>query len=119
MTREEMRELLEAKMESLLEQSENMTPGTEEHTKVMVDIDKMTRLILEQEKIESEAELKALQRKDENTNRAVKWGLELVAILAPIGAYLSGLNRALDFEKTGTFSNSFWRNLIGQMKLKK
>lgn len=119
-------------IDSVLDNMGRLEVGSDQHKRATESYEILYKLKLEQDKREIEVkeksldiELKKLElgienqkaNNDRNSNR-IRLGVEIAAIFVPIFAYNSWYNQGLKFEKEGTITSSFFRNLLGKARFK-
>lgn len=103
------KELLEQWLVSELKKLQGMEPG-EERTKRINELQALYKIKLEEEGIE----LAKFQTWEKFISLGVQAGLTITSLLA----YGNWYNQGLRLETTNTVGSTFFRNLLGKMKIK-
>lgn len=132
-----IRELLEEELKADIESLNNLSPDTDEYKKIVENIVKLHEILdaeyeheLKEEsqrrellRAEDELEIKREAENDRRTqckrDRRVQYiriGLEASGIILPLIFYGVWMNRGFEFEKEGTVTSSFFKNIINRIK---
>ena len=109
---------------------DNAKPGTEEYEAASKAVERLTKLILEDEKanfeqdlayfkIEMEQAKAAQEAKDKKIDRWVTIAIKGFEITVPVAVYVALYNKGLKFEQTGIVTSGFVKNLLNKMPWKK
>lgn len=115
---DEIKELLGEELRSEFEALATMTPGSEEHTAAVENLEKLYKLKIEEAKVEVDNRDKENKRKNDDGLRKFNWislGVQSGLTLAGIIAYNVWYHQGLKFEETGTVRSPMTRNLMSRM----
>lgn len=97
---DKLKELLDEKIEAELNALDAFSPETEEHYHVVENVVKLYKLKSDDTKVE----------------RYVKLGAEIAGIILPLVFYGYWMSKGFEFEKTGSFTSTTFRNLFMRFK---
>lgn len=95
-----LKELLDEKIEAELNALDVFSPETEEHYHVVENVVKLYKLKSDNTKVE----------------RYIKLGVEIAGIVLPLMFYGYWTTKGFEFEKTGSFTSTTFRNLFTRFK---
>lgn len=109
---------------------EKLTPGSEEYSRHVGNIERLWKLAQAEVKNAQDADeiiyrreqdlVKANQdKKDKKIDRFVNIGIKAAEIGIPVGVYVALWKKGLEFEQTGTITSGMMRNLIQKLPWKK
>lgn len=108
-------ELLTKQLTEEIRKLSTMEDGSDEKTATVNGINQMYRLKMENEKMEAEIKAQEAEREDNNRHKTIDHILNGVKIGGGFilfgAAYIAGLN----FEKEGTITSKFFRDLTGKI----
>lgn len=121
-----VRHLLNEEMLDEFEYLKGLTPGTEEHRIATESLTKLMDREIEMQKIEQEQNdknetlkeenrLKEKQLFDENVDRWIKNGLEVVKFAGGCAILIWGTKATFKFEETGTITTSAGKSFINKI----
>lgn len=131
------KEMLEEQIQKLIVEIENLTPGSDEHVKACDALSKLCKILMEE--THNEAEFDEIVNKEDldmkrfkleqermkreasegKRDRMIQHGINIGGILIPTAAYIGLVLIGLKFEETGTITSTWFRNVIGQGKIKR
>ena len=108
----------------------NATPGSDEYEASSKVVERLTKLILEDEKanfeqdiayfkLEMEQAKAAQEARDKKIDRWVNISIKGVEIIVPLAVYCALYDKGLRFEVTNTVTSSWFRNLMNKLPWKK
>lgn len=112
----DLRTLLEIKIGILFGDLVTLEPGSVEQTVVVNNIEKLYRIMIDEDRLKSEEATKSAQTKNENRNRYIQFGLEAAGIVLPLVFYASWMSKGFKFEETGSFTSTTFRGLFSRFR---
>lgn len=113
---DKVRKLLEVEIEDQFGDLGTLEPGSVEQLNAITNVDKLYRILIEEDRLKSDEMTKASQMKNENRNRYIQFGLEAVGIVLPIVFYSTWMRRGFKFEETGSFTSTTFRGLFSRFR---
>lgn len=105
---DDVRNKLDEQIKADLENLKHLQPGTEEYDKAVEALAKLYAIRNEEDTAKS--------GKDERIFRYIRIGADIAGIVLPLACYGKWYHEGIEFEKTGTISSHFVRNLVGKFK---
>lgn len=112
----DLRTLLEVKIEVQFGDLTTLEPGSAEQTVVVNNIEKLYRIMIDEDRLKSEEATKVAQMKNDNRNRYIQFGLEAAGIVLPLVFYASWMSKGFKFEETGSFTSTTFRGLFSRFR---
>ena len=113
---DKLKELLDEKIEAELNALDTFSPETEEHYRVVENVVKLYKLASDNAKAEMEDREKREQHEGQSVVEYVKLGAEIAGIILPLMFYGYWMSKGFEFEKTGSFTSTTFRNLFMRFK---
>lgn len=128
------KELLEERLVTEFEGLKTIEPGTAKHEQAVDNLVKLYKLKIEEDKAVNNEKLEMRRLDNEEVNfehsrvddaekekkhrvmQYIGYGLQGLGIVVPLIAYGKWYRDGLEFEKTGTVTSSFLKNLIGKFR---
>lgn len=132
-----IKEMLEEEMAADIEALDNLSPDVEEYQKVVENIAKLHKLLMDENDLElkDDSQRRDHQRADEelqlkyeteNDRQAqckkdrriqyIRIGLEASGLILPLIFYGVWLRKGFEFEQNGTVTSSFFKNTINRIR---
>jgi hypothetical protein len=112
----DLRTLLEVHIGHQFGDLATLEPGSVEQTVVVNNIEKLYKIMIDEDRLESEKAIKIAQTKNENRNRYIQFGLEAAGIVLPLAFYASWMSKGFKFEETGSFTSTTFRGLFSRFR---
>ena len=130
-------DLLAKQIETMIEDLEGLTPGSEEYSRLSADIARLQHQLTEDQRMMAEAGAKAdetelaekkfkAETENQKKNRIVSIGETAVRVATDVALALVGMkfykgltNDAFQFETTGSISSGTGRRIMNSIKLPK
>lgn len=114
----ELKEMLTNEATRQLEDLRNLPSGSQEMGAAIDDLTKVTKAIVDLEKVEIEKRNDELEREskdaeliDQKKDRWIKLGITAAQIVLPLLSYALLMERMIEFEENGAVSSNAFRNL--------
>lgn len=115
----EIRELLDEKIKTELENLDCLETGSDKKSSAVEDVTKLYKLQIEESRAENEQADKEAQRKEAKKDRWINVVTQVSLAIGGWIVYDIWNKRGLKFEETGTVTSQWTRNLISKMTPKK
>lgn len=109
---DENKKLLEAETAREIKELSKLTPGSPEHSAAVESVERLYKTGLEEQKALD-------QKREARKDRWFKTGAAVIGTGAQLGFLAVWFEKSLDFEKTGGWSTSVFRNITRFLKLPK
>ena len=111
----DIKELLHAEIKEDFDKLQYVEFGTEEYKTGVDSVVELMDRVIELDKIESDAELKRAEQKNEKRNRVIGHILTGVTTAAGIVLTVWGTKASFQFEKEGTLTTSMGRHFVNSL----
>lgn len=108
MEENKLREMLDKQIEEEIKALGLMSPGTEDYTRQVENIDKLYRLKMEEDD--------RIREKENDIKDYIKYGIDAAGIILPLAFYGIWMSKGFKFEQTGTFTSTTFRGLFQKFK---
>jgi hypothetical protein len=131
---EKVNEMLEEAIIEELFGLSNLQTGSKEKTDAVEDLvklyklrieeiktelefnEKIERRLMECEQYERDEQLKKRQASEQMRDRYFKLGVDAAGIMLPLIFYAAWMRKGFEFEETGTFTSTTFRNLVNRVR---
>lgn len=108
---DQTKDMLERQIQVEIEKISVMEDGSEEKSRAIEGINKLYRLMIDQEKNESDVAIEEIKTNTQTWLDRAKVVVDVVAIVVPIGFYGIWMGRGFKFEETGTYTSKTFQGL--------
>ena len=114
--------LIEEKIVNLTEEIDSLEAGSEQHTKAVESLKKLSDILDNESKNEMTYLENRLREKEighQNTQQYIRSGVEFLGVTLPLAFYGVWMKKGLKFEETGTLTSFTLKGLISNFKPKR
>lgn len=115
----DMVELLEERIQTMLEELENWKEDSEEYKDKVDQIAKLMDRAIELKKIQTDTNVKVSQMREDRKDRLIKDAISIAGIVIPTLVTIWGTVKSIKFEQTGTITTIVGRGFINKLLPKK
>lgn len=112
-------ELLEERIQTMLEELENWKEDSEEYKEKVDQIAKLMDRAIELKKIQTDTNVKVSQMREDRKDRLIKDAISIAGIVIPTLVTIWGTVKSIKFEQTGTITTIVGRGFINKLLPKK
>ena len=113
---EQIKEMMEEEIKAEIEHLSELEPGSEEKSKAIDVMSKLCRLNVEVAKVDTEADEKREQIRQQVRERYVRIGIATAEIVLPLIFYGIWMRKGFKFEQDGTYTSTTFRGLFSKFK---
>lgn len=108
---DQTKDILEKQLRVEIEKISVMEDGSEEKSQTIDGINKLYRLMIDQEKNEADVEIEEIKTNTQTWIDRAKLAVDVIAIGAPLVFYGVWMGRGFKFEETGTYTSRTFQGL--------
>ncbi len=108
---DQTKDMLEKQLQVEIEKISVMEDGSEEKSQTIDGINKLYRLMIDQEKNEADVEIEEIKTNTQTWIDRAKLAVDVIAIGAPLVFYGVWMGRGFKFEETGTYTSRTFQGL--------
>lgn len=112
-------ELLEERIQTMLEELGNWKEESEEYKEKVDQIAKLMDRVIELKKIQTDTNVKVSQMREDRKDRLIKDAISIAGIVIPTLVTIWGTVKSIKFEQTGTITTIVGRGFINKLLPKK